>query len=31
MEVIYLYLEIAGHVNELNRTKKKQFKPVDIF
>ena len=26
-----LYLEIAGHVSELNRSKKKKFQPVNIF
>ena len=26
-----LYLEIAGHVSELNGSKKKKFQPVNIF
>ena len=26
-----LYLEIAGHVSELNRSKKKKFQQVNIF
>ena len=34
VEIIFkqkLYLEIARHVSELNRSKKKNFQPVNIF